>query len=281
MNTKKLLLVLLLALSLLAASISLFGGSDSGSAPSLVTSFDYSWTEDNRYIAHACGSINGISYSNSKEALEENYAKGCRIFEVDLLETADGKLVCWHSFTTYDLVPEEFTGTFPTEEEFLSMEIKGGLHTMDFGYVVDFMSEHDDVYIVTDTKTLTKEDTLRRFTEIRDIASAKDASVLDRIIPQLYYPEMKEEVMSVYDWRSLIYTMYLVAEGTRYGDVMDYVTENGIGVVTVSVERANDTFIRDLNERGIKVYINTVDSEKEAAAWKERGVYGFYTNDLI
>lgn len=44
-------------------------------------------------IAHAMGGIDGEAYTNSMEAFKENYARGHRLFEVDLHFTSDGKLV--------------------------------------------------------------------------------------------------------------------------------------------------------------------------------------------
>ena len=49
-------------------------------------------------IAHAGGGINGINYSNSIEALNHNYAKGFRYFEMDFSWTSDNKLVCLHDW---------------------------------------------------------------------------------------------------------------------------------------------------------------------------------------
>ena len=39
-----------------------------------------------RYIAHAGGEVNGVKSTNSKHALDENYKKGFRIFELDIIE---------------------------------------------------------------------------------------------------------------------------------------------------------------------------------------------------
>lgn len=44
-------------------------------------------------IAHAGGGINGLSYSNSIEALDLNYDKGFRIFELDFSWTSEGQSV--------------------------------------------------------------------------------------------------------------------------------------------------------------------------------------------
>jgi len=46
--------------------------------------YDYSWVSGAcPYIAHACGGIDGATYTNSREAFIHNYELGHRIFEID------------------------------------------------------------------------------------------------------------------------------------------------------------------------------------------------------
>lgn len=49
-------------------------------------------------VAHAGSGINGQNYSNSIEALNLNYGKGFRTFEIDLSCTSDDKLICLHDW---------------------------------------------------------------------------------------------------------------------------------------------------------------------------------------
>jgi len=42
-----------------------------------------------KYIAHAGGSIEGVSYTNCKEAINSSYSKGYRFIELDFISTAD------------------------------------------------------------------------------------------------------------------------------------------------------------------------------------------------
>ena len=49
-------------------------------------------------IAHAGGGIKGQNYSNSIEALDLNYAKGFRYFEIDFSWSSDRQLVCLHDW---------------------------------------------------------------------------------------------------------------------------------------------------------------------------------------
>ena len=54
------------------------------------------------YMAHALGGINGQAYTNSKEAIENSYKKGMKLFEVDIKLTSDEKLVCVHGWSKKD-----------------------------------------------------------------------------------------------------------------------------------------------------------------------------------
>ena len=56
---------------------------------------------EHHYIAHAGGAIDGIRYTNSKEAILNSISKGAKYIELDLSLTRDGKLVAvhdWHWF---------------------------------------------------------------------------------------------------------------------------------------------------------------------------------------
>jgi arylsulfatase A-like enzyme len=50
------------------------------------------------FVAHAGGGIKGRSYTNSLEALDENYRRGFRFFELDFNWTSDNQLVCIHDW---------------------------------------------------------------------------------------------------------------------------------------------------------------------------------------
>ena len=50
-------------------------------------------------IIHAGGRIDGVTGTNSLEALEETYAVGGRAIEIDFDWTSDGHQVCIHDFT--------------------------------------------------------------------------------------------------------------------------------------------------------------------------------------
>lgn len=246
--------------------------------------YDYSWTDEYRYIAHACGAVDGVYLTNSREALETNYENGCRIFEVDLIETEDGELVCWHGWTdgaSDDLLPEEYRDRALSSEEFDNVLIAGKYHTMTFEYLARFMSEHEDVYIVTDTKSPDEQRIADRFGKIVSISREVDETILDRFIPQIYNEQMLQSISGMYHWRSVIYTLYLIPQGTYYEDIINFAADNGIRVITTSEERMYNGFVQDLADRGIYLYMNTINDEEEVRIRTEEGVRGFYTDTLM
>ncbi len=113
---------------------------------------DYEFTPNiNRYIAHAGGEVNGIKSTNSKNALDENYKKGFRIFELDIIETSDGKLVATHDWSMWARFTD-FTGALPpTHAQFMKQKIYGDYITMDMEGINAWFKKHPDATLVTDT----------------------------------------------------------------------------------------------------------------------------------
>ena len=249
-----------------------------------VPDYDYSWTEQYRFIAHACGEIDGYYMTNSIDALESNYDKGCRLFEVDLINSTEGTLICWHGWDdtrVEDLMPEEYFGRVLSDEEFNQMLIAGRYHTMTFEDLAQFMADHNDVYIVTDTKSGNEDVVRYRFGQIISIANQTDPSILERIIPQIYNEDMLPIINEMYQWKSIIYTLYMIPDGTLYSDIVDFAVDNGIRVITCPERLFYEDFVTDLASHNIYVFMHTYNDMDEVNQWSERGVYGFYTDTLM
>ena len=52
-------------------------------------------------MAHAGGGINGATYTNSIAAMNLNYSKGFRYFEIDFNTTSDANIVCVHDWKSF------------------------------------------------------------------------------------------------------------------------------------------------------------------------------------
>ena len=106
---------------------------------------------EEKLVAHAGGAVNGVAYTNSREALDQHYASGYRVFELDFDWTSDGRLVVSHDWAT----TSSFFGVAPhvfSYAEFVSAARRDGLHQMSFEDFRDWLRVHRDAFIVTDTK---------------------------------------------------------------------------------------------------------------------------------
>ena len=249
--------------------------------------FDYSWTMY-PYVAHAMGGIDGNSYTNSLEDFAENYENGHRVFEVDLSLTSDNKLAAIHDWSVESTVgacefplTEDQLGRPLSEAEFKELKIKGLYTPLTFEDIVQLMYDFPDIYIVTDTKETEEPYITAQFQYILDTVTAVDPDLLDRIIPQIYNEEMYYSIMELYDWNSIIYTLY--NQGSEFStlEVIDFSCRNGIRVITTFPGRADSLMLKDLLDSNCLIYMHTFNSPKDIEPFKEAGIHGFYTDFLI
>lgn len=96
-------------------------------------------------IAHAGGSVDGLPYTNSREALDRNYALGRRVFEIDFSETCDGSLVLLHNW-------DRAGGDRLSTARFLKAKGREGFSRLDLAGLARWLLQKPDSIIVTDTK---------------------------------------------------------------------------------------------------------------------------------
>ena len=133
-----------------------------------------------RYIAHAGGQIDGLTYTNSKEALDSSYKKGFRLFELDIIQTQDGKFVAAHDWELWSKITD-FKDNLPaTNEQFLKHKIYGKYTPLDIEGINEWFSVHKDAILVTDKRIdpikFSKQfiDPNRLMMELFDMNSVKD-----------------------------------------------------------------------------------------------------------
>lgn len=241
--------------------------------------FNYDWTK-NRYIAHALGGVGGKTYTNSPQALEHNYNKGFKVFEVDLDFTSDNELIAWHSFGKDSLkemgISEKYATKKPTLEEFKKIKSYGKYNTMTFKDIVYYMEKYKDIYMVIDLKQA-EEDKVRKL--YKRIVEEASPDVLDRIIPQVYRESTYNEIMNVYNFKSAIFTCYTMKKLDE-NQVTNFCAMKGIKVLTVDYTFFTQSLVERCNAKGIKLYMNTYNDTATVNKYKKKGVYGFYTDFL-
>lgn len=238
--------------------------------------FTYQWTA-NEYISHALGGIKDQVYTNSLEAFRENYKKGHRVFEVDLQMSADNVLVAAHELPLTD------KGKLMTAKQFKKSKIRGKYTPLLFRDIVRLMVKYPDIYLVTDTKETQPQNIKKQFAYIVETAKEIEPQVLTRIVPQIYNEEMFDIIMKLYNWDSMIYTLYALSDFSEK-EVVDFAYREGIQVITTNTAKAQPLFLHELFERDLMVYMHTYNSLTEVAAQsggvKGLGVHGVYTDFL-
>lgn len=208
-----------------------------------------------KYMVHALGDYLGQTYSNTREALEDSYAKGYRYFEVDVERTTDGRLVLSHGWsenackkTGMEYQPEFAKMTW---ELFMKQNIKG-MHVMDAADLRDFMKEHPDTYFEIDfhrSKCKAKAKALVA-------AFADDMELLDRLLIQAGNRETFEDIDSVYHFKN--YQVILRPEWVgKWEENIDFAFEKGIAAIAIRKAILEEDYIKVLRAAGFHVMIYT------------------------
>ncbi len=223
---------------------------------------------NNRYIAHAGGEVNGIKSTNTKDALDQSYAKGFRLFELDIIETSDGKLVAAHDWKMWARFTD-YAGTLPPSlAEFKKHKIYGDYTTMDVTDINDWFAAHPDATLVTD--------------KVNDPIAFANAFVdKNRLIMELFSPMAVEEAAKngINTMMSQEPLMAIV------GDKLNYLAVNNVKYVAVSrrIISSQTKLLLQLRNQGIKVYVYNVnfDAGKDETYVQENEiglVYGMYAD---
>ena len=263
------------------------------------------WYSKYSTVAHAMGDIDGHYYTNTLEAFNKHYEAGTRVFEVDFSLTSDNKLVCTHGWQDHKinrLGIEDGDESPMSYEEFMSSLVCGMYTPLDIDAVINIMKEHEDIYIILDfgadldfdyetnidlifdldALMLRNKMLIDRFKEV-------DETLLTRVIPQIYYEDHYKELDKYYHFENYIYTLYKNFDKTTPKQIMQFVTENEISVITSNLiddqEITTKEVLRQIkNDRTLSkemaLFLHTYDDEKEVNKLYELGYSGIYSNIL-
>jgi len=221
------------------------------------------------FIAHAGGAVQQQTYTNSLEALNENYAKGFRFFEIDLSWTADGKLVAIHDWDGALNGKFQLPGNIgiPTEARFLQLKMKRGLTQLNLKDLLNWARVKGDAFIVTDVKDANPR-------ALRKIASDFNRFT-DLIIPQVYSFREYDEVRRL-GYRDIILTLYRMKIDPY--EVIRFAQTRSPYAITMHWKVAQSGLAYYLWRNRIVVYVHTVNDMELFTALRKVGVFGIYTD---
>ena len=256
--------------------------------------------EQRPYIVHAAGAIKApkgsgkskkYKYSNCLEALENTYQNGNRIVELDFMSTADGKLVCMHSWeemtytTDVDQSNAALNGEKLTLDQFLSARIYGHFTPMTIDDVIDFMQEHEDLVIVSDTKPESDIEVVEGQNDTTlfcDYINSHAPRLKDRIIVQIYQQGDYDEVRNA-GFEHIIYTLYRLKKEDKLDTDAHRkfaATHQLVGITFQKSLMKNEQFMRGMKRIPVPLFVHTLNGKKKAAAL-EKGITAVYTDDAV
>lgn len=212
------------------------------------------------FVAHAGGAIEGFIYTNCLEALNLSYSKGCRMFELDILETAEGNLVAahtWAYFKTITNYPGPIDGIPMTEEEFLSSKIREKFTPMNMADVIEWLAKHKDAVLMTD--------------KINEPAMLKGFPFKDRLVMELFTWEAVEEAIKegIKPMPSDNLIFQLDNDSIPVPGIEKKLSDLNIKYISISrrfIEN-NKEFLKRLKKKGIKTYVYHVGWDEGKDEW--------------
>lgn len=253
------------------------------------------WYTRYRFIAHAGGGYEGRIYTNCLDAWEYSYERGNRVFDADLSFTVDDKLVLRHSWAdnietgSTSMKNSEFKVDMngciqyrmPKEEmtydEFMGRKIFYKYRPMDCEDMIQFMYDHDDLYIACDMKGT---DIIKGYQYLVDAAKSTDREeILDRIIVNVYDYEVYSQIMNIYSFKNAVARQHFVSPNNYY-ELLEFCVTNDIHVVNVSACFMEDDEIQMLKSKGIHIYVAIADYISDMQFYHEYGADGAVTNWL-
>lgn len=225
--------------------------------------------DKNRFIAHAGGQIEGKKYTNVLEALDYNYKRGFRLFELDFMKTSDNYFVAGHDWKHWKSI-SGYKGDVPTTKTvFLQQKIFGKYTPMDMLVVNSWFKNHSDAILVTDKVNAPNEfvptfiDKNRLMMELFSLSAVKEG--------------LSAKIRSAMPSEAVINGMK--------GDKVKTLTSLGVKNIALSRKSIskNRALLKALKEAGIKVYVYHVnfgkEFDEEYVLNKElKYVYGMYAD---
>jgi len=245
--------------------------------------------DGSRLVAHAGGAIDGYAYTNSIESVRLNYDRGHRVFEIDLNLMNDGQILCAHDIGHLNSITGS-AHTLPDTASYLERKVYGSFSVTSLASLFEFMRDHRDMHLVTDSKTahdagrkdLSNAEYNRLFwAEFVRVARDVDPGILDRVVPQLYYREMLEEVEDAFAFKRYILTLY--ATSMVADEIVRFAYEHPeVSAVTMWPARLDEPgLVQGLRSLGVPIYVYTINDLKDAKYLMFKGAYGLYTDSML
>lgn len=258
------------------------------SGKSNIEIFNY-YVENQTYIMHAGGEINGINYTNSYDALDTNYKKGNRIFEIDLNFTSDDHLVLVHGWTKYDYknrlgIEYDSDNLVMSLNDFKNSLLHNKYQTMSIEDLINFMKSHPYSYFILNLKKGSKESvSLKGLKQIVKVAN-NDSSILNRLVIWGYNTKIISLAKKIYNFELITFSYNspdsMPKKVNTKKKIIAYCKKNNITSLIYSISSFDEEMAKLANEAGIYSFVFTTDKEEVAKSYLNKGASMVLTNKL-
>ncbi len=226
-------------------------------------------SDKSRYIAHAGGKIDEHTYTNSLEAMNLSYAKGYKLFELDIIKTKDGQYVSGHDWESW-AKKTEFKGKLPpTHKEYKKYKILGKYTSMDINDINKWFKNHPDAILITDKVN-------------EPLLFANQFIDKKRLIMELFTKEAIEQGLTDSEL-SVMPSQWIIDTLNKQG--VDYLVQRGIKYIAISRNQIshNQQLLLELKQKGIKVYAYHINfkpyaTEDYVTKYEIDYIYGIYAD---
>jgi glycerophosphoryl diester phosphodiesterase len=218
---------------------------------------------ESRLVAHAGGAVRGLVFTNSREALDEHYSQGYKVFELDFAWTTDHRLVLVHDWATTSTQFGKSPHIF-SRDEFVTSTRVDGLHSLTFEDLCAWLRNHPDAAVVTDTK----ENNLRLLEYLRH----HGGDILPQLIIQIYW---LSELPAARQLRPRAVWLTCYKNGYPAWALSKLA---GVDAFVIPVGEYKKYYQPQLMARS-HFYVHSIAADSVAAdARTMPGIYGFYVN---
>lgn len=215
-------------------------------------------------IAHACGQIDGISYTNSMEALAQSQVGGHRFFEIDMIETEDHHIIGGHDWEHFAAITK---GNGRTHEQARDYRIYDMYTVMDGAKIAHFFKKYPKNYLVSDK--------LNNF------------QLMKTIFP-FFADRLLIEVFSIKNYHRALregfkYPMLCIWNEEQLKNYDPLLKLNTISMITCPIELLQKIpeQLRRLHQRGVNIFVFTSNDPAFIKKYLGNTVTGFYTDSVL
>ena len=226
------------------------------------------------YVAHALGELDGITYTNSKEAFEHSYSLGIRVFETDVCLTLDKVPVMCHEWGPYNngnLVEwkeylknfSSYSSTPPLYRDFINTKILGKYTPLSLYDLICIAKDYKDSFFIVSVKSQNWEyDNDAQLSMIALYEMIKnDESCLERFIPQVHSVEYAKYLLSNCKFKQVAFGFR--PDKIQIQDLNYLIDEIGIQIFIMNKNQAGSDYANCIRNRGKKIIYHTVNTNED------------------